>query len=81
MLTSPTSPKLTVLAPVVQITMQRLLSTLGGLAVDIPDLQTLPLAQPSTPGVSVSMTVPGLTLGVFPTGSKPNLNHLTWVIL
>jgi len=56
------SPSLTslrpmVLAPAVRRTLPRLPQTPGGLVVGIPDSPTLPPAQPSTPGVSVSMMV------------------------
>ena len=56
-----TSLKLMVPAPAVQRTLPP--PTLGGLVVVTPDSLTLPPAQPSTPGVSVSMTVLVLTLG------------------
>ena len=61
--TSRTSPKPMVLAPAAQRTLPRPPPTLGGLVVDTPDSLTLLPAQPSTPGVSVSMTVLVLILG------------------
>ena len=79
MLTSPTFLRLTVLAPAAQTALPRLLRTLGGLVVDTPGPQTSPPAQPNTPGVSASMTVLDLTLGMFII-DLPDLRHLIWHI-